>query len=140
METPDVVSCSGQKFFGFAVGDVAVAEGVDVKDVVGTAGPEAGAEFFVVRAGQGRAAGAFFECGVVGGRVAGFGAFGVFFVPGVFGAAMGPVFLGAFDGVGVGADGEGGGGEMVDAGGAQGAGVIEPWGLSIFYLALIGGR
>ena len=99
-------------------GDAAVAEGLDVEDVVGADVPEVFEEFLVVRAGQSIAAGAFFVLGGVFGRgLAAAGAAGLFFIPGIFDTAVGPVLFEAAEGVGVGALGEGFG---VERGGGSG--------------------
>src|SRR3954468_8887337 len=100
----------GTEFLWFAVGDVAVLEGLSIEGIVGADFPEAVEEFFVIRAGQSGAAGAFEQSRAVLRRAAfEVGTFGLLLAPGVFRTTMGPVLFGAKDGIGVGTFGEMGG-------------------------------
>ena len=97
---------SGAEFPGIAIWDVTVPEGLGVEGVVRAHSPEPVGKFFVVRAGDLRAAGTFAELGVVLRRSASeVRTIGLFFVPGIFGAAMGPVLFRAAECVGIGASG-----------------------------------
>ena len=89
-----------------AVGEVAGLEVFLVVDGEGAEFPEVVWKWVVVRAGQSAAARTFAELGVVLRRSASeVRTIGLFFVPGIFGAAMGPVLFRAAECVGIGASG-----------------------------------